>query len=346
MGKPKVVYILPFYDEGTDTHLFYNYLLIRQLAERSDIDISVVVERDQKFKWPPLRFLELIFLCFKLRVSGFSNFYVHYSYYGALAGWLVGGRTFYWNRGMPWLFKRGFFEEAVLKFILRHTILVTGPESLAKEYQSRYGVKEFRVLSNWVDIKRFIPTKPRSQIFQDKRIVLFVHHLSKRKGADLVPEIAKGFGENVEFLIIGEGPERENLKLEIRNLPVRQAGWKLEKTVKLLGRVPNKEIIKYFHVSDVFIMPSREEGSPHVILEAMASGTPFVASDVGGVRELVPKELKGFLCEPEDIKCFQERIKTLLSDKALYDKARAIGLAHAKNFDIARGVKEFVNLFN
>ena len=173
----------------------------------------------------------------------------------------------------------------------------------------------------------------------DKCVVLFIHHLSKRKGADLVLEIAKGFADQpVEFRIIGDGPEMDNLKLEIKN-------WKLENKVKLLGHVPNKEIVQYLQASSVFIMPSREEGSPHVLLEAMASGVPFVASDVGGVRELVSKELEQFLCKSEDVQCFQEHIKTLLSDKELYDKARAECLKHAKNFDISRGAEEFINLF-
>ena len=363
----KVCYILPFYEEGTDTHLFYNYLLIRRLKERSDIDIFVIVEKEQKFKWPPLRFLELFLKCLSARLSGYKNFYVHYSYYGALAARLAHGKVFYWNRGMPWLFKRKRFEEQIFRFILRRTILVTGPESLAKEYVWRYGVRRYRVLSNWVDVERFRLAESQAQILQghacspvgellcshrraaqglaklvpetlDRHIILFIHHLSKRKGADLVPEIANGFGENVLFLMIGDGPEMDNLKLKIRNL-------KLEDTVKLIGKISNEEIAQYFWTSDVFLMPSREEGSPHVLLEAMASGVPFVASDVGGVRELVPKELEQFLCKSEDVQCFQERVKTLLSDKALYDKARAECLRHAKNFDIPRGVEEFINLF-
>ncbi len=330
----KVCYILPFYEEGTDTHLFYNYLLIRRLKERGDVDISVIIEKDQKFKCPPLRFLELFLKCLKTRFSGYKNFYVHYSYYGALAAWLVYGKVFYWNRGMPWLFKRGLVEEQVFRFILRHTVLVTGPESLAKEYVEHYGVRRYKVLSNWVDIERFEPSNaPKA----DKRTVLFVHHLSKRKGADLIPEIAKAFsppaGGDVLFLVIGDGPEKENLeKCGVGN-------------VKVLGKVPNSQIPQYFHAADVFLMPSREEGSPHALLEAMASGTPFIASDVGGVRELVPQELERFLCRSEDMRCFEERIKTLLSDKALYDKARAECLKYAKNFDLSRGVEEFINLF-
>ena len=184
--KIKVCYILPFYEEGTDTHLFYNYELIKNIAARKEFDIFVIVEKTnatnladhekvsrtlgvhvyiQRFKFLPMRFLELSWKCMILSWRGYRNFYVHYSYYGAIAVWLLKAseglihsiKIFYWNRGMPWLFKRSWFEEAVFRFILRHTVLITGPESLAKEYVKRYGVKEYRILSNWVDVGRFTP---------------------------------------------------------------------------------------------------------------------------------------------------------------------------------------------
>lgn len=401
-SKIKICYILPFYDEGTDTHLFYNYELIKKLAALSAeaplsgtkagrlVDIFVIVEKTnvtdftdrekvscalgapcyiQKFSFAPLRFLELFWKCFILRVSGYRNFYVHYSYYGALAAWFAtrfvkgqnltdenrrrgrapesarvgisdfqmqssGPKVFYWNRGMPWLFKKRWLEERIFQFILRHTILVTGPESLAKEYARRYGVKNYRILSNWVDVARFAP-KSKFQNSNSK-IVLFVHHLSRRKGADLVLEIAKGFGEGVLFLMIGEGPEFENLKLKIENSKLNN--------VRLLGRVPNSEIVKYFWASDVFLMPSREEGSPHVLLEAMASGTPFVASDVGGVRELLSKPLEELLCPVGDTHCFQAKIRKLLNDQEFYNRMKAECLSNVKNFDISKGVREFIDL--
>src|SRR3989338_3495239 len=106
--KIKICYILPFYEEGTDTHLFYNYELIKKVAARKEADLFIIIEKcpklslgqikeslgikscyAQKFKFPPLRFFELVLKCFKLRSLGYTNFYVHYSYYVAIAGWLV-----------------------------------------------------------------------------------------------------------------------------------------------------------------------------------------------------------------------------------------------------------------
>jgi glycosyltransferase involved in cell wall biosynthesis len=357
----KVVYILPSYEEGTDTHFYYNYELIKKV--RDQLDLFVIVEKCQtcptsnvgqlgvpyyvqKFGFAPLRFLELLFVCFKLHVSGFKNFYVHYSYYGALTGWLAGGTVFYWNRGMPWLFKRGLFEENVIRFIFGHSILVTSPESLAQVYKKHYRVKEYRILSNWVDVERFRPTKEKEEakkemgIGLDKKVILFVHHLSRRKGVDLIIPIAEKFKESgTLFLVAGSGPEEKNLRIKIQNLG-------LDQTITLLGKVPNTEIVKYFWASDIFLMPSREEGSPHVLLEAMASGVPFVASNVGGVSDLVSPGHEWYLCASEDVKCFASKINSLLSDEKNYADVRQEILLWAHRFDIDRGVQEFIKLFD
>lgn len=322
LNKHKIVYILPFYDAETPTHLFYNYELTREVRRRG-MDILVLDAR-------ALGFLKLFLKLLRARFQGYKNCYVHYSFYGALAALFSRYEVFYWNRGLPWLFQRKFLEEQIFRFILRHSILVTSPESLAKEYQKRYGVREYKILSNWIDVERF---RPKDDKKPEPKIILFVHHLSERKGADLIPEIAKAFqNEAVEFGVIGEGPYLEKLK----NQNVK---------IKILGGIPNKDMVPYFQKAYIYLMPSREEGSPHTLLDAMAAGTPFVASDVGGVREIVPPGMTEFLCPSEDIICFQKKIRKFLADERLYEKARTEGLNYAKNFDISRGVTEFIGLF-
>lgn len=359
-NMPKVVYILPFYSEHTDTHLFYNYELIRSLA--GVLDIFVVIEkaalsegevnlgapyRIQSRGRGIFRLLELFLILRSLRRRGYDNFYVHYSYYGALAARLVtlflGGGVWYWNRGLPWLYPRDFFSERLFRFLLRHTILVTSPESLAKEYVRRYGVKQYKVLSNWIDVERFLPkeskdaTKRWFGLRGEDKIILFVHHLSLRKGADLIIKIALGFEDpRLHFFVIGRGPYEKTIERESMESKV---------PMKLFGQVPNQDLAPYFQAAEVFMLPSREEGSPHVILEAMAAGTPFVASEVGGIREIIPPGCEEFLCPVADTRCFQEKIKKLLSDAALYEKSRAQGLLFVKNFGKEKAVKEFANLF-
>lgn len=352
--RQKVVYILPFYDPETDTHLYYNYGLIE--AASKQLDIFVVVEKHsevklpnkkwqmQKFQNPILRFLELLFLCLKLHVSGYRSLYSHYSYYGAFAGILTGMKTFYWNRGMPWLFRRGWFEEMIFHIVLRHSILVTSPRELAQEYARRYGVKEYKILSNWIDVDAFSPKNSKEDakraldLDPAKKHILFVHHLSERKGVDLIAKTAGKLSgtENIEFLVVGGGPYRKTLEEDAKHAPI---------PIRMVGEIPNREVVRCFQAADIFFMPSREEGSPHVILEAMAAGTPFVAADVGGIREVIPKEAEEFLCPSGDIGAFAEKIKKLLESPQNYTRAREAGLRHAQNFSKERGVREFISLF-
>ncbi len=350
----KVIYILPKYDDKTDTHLFYNYELIR--AASSAIDIYAVIENAvspinlnvpflvQKHKKGIARFFELYFILRRLKKEGYNNIYVHYSYYGALAGWLARLRVSYWNCGMPWLFRRGFFEERCFRFILRHTTLVTGSKSLAEEYVKHFRVRKWKIVSNWVDAGRFLPkeskeaTKSWFGIKGSTKLILFVHHLSERKGADLlVPIISYIRDSDAVLFVVGDGPYRESLEAEALGSHI---------PVKVIGPVPNRDMVAYYQAADAFLMPSREEGVPHSLLEAMAAGTPFVASDVGGVRDIAPAGFEEFLIKPGDVAEFGKKIRKLLADEELYDKFRKAGLEFAEKFGKEREVREFISLFN
>ncbi|MEK7465010.1 MAG: glycosyltransferase family 4 protein, partial [Patescibacteria group bacterium] len=268
--KSKICYVLPEYDEKTGSHFFHLYELLDRASR--GLDIFLVIERCagrpdkfsipfycQRFSFPPLRFLEFVLILLRERFRGRRYFYTHYSYYGGLASWLVtrllGGTAYYWNCGMPWLYRRPWLEERIFRFILRHTVFVTGTPGIAEEYRRRYGLKaaRIRILPNWVNVERFGDTPPKEECRRqlglppDKKIVLFVHRLSRRKGAHLLPEIIAEVirlrsnasadsakrGKDVMFVIVGDGPERESVELEIRDS-------RLEIAVRFVGVVPNR----------------------------------------------------------------------------------------------------------
>lgn len=340
-SMPRLVYILPEYHPDIGTHFYYLGGFIKKILEH--MQIYAIEEKRQRFRLVP----KLI----GLRLRGVRDFYVHYSFYGALMCIMVtklfGGRVFYWNCGMPWLYEkeRGWCEERIFRFILRHTILVTGTKGMAERYIAYYRLKEddVRVMPNWIDLSsyRVLPSQERARkelhLPLNKKIVLFAHRLSKRKGAHRIAAIAEAL-RNVSdtlFVIVGSGPEEKELESRIKN-------HELGDIIKLKGSIPARRMPLYMRAADIFFMPSDEEGFPHVILEAMATGTPFVASDIGGVSEIIPDEAKQFLCRPDDIICFAKNITYFLYNRN--DVAERLP-AFVQRYDIGKVAEKFIMLY-
>ena len=366
----KLCYILPEYDKKTATHFAHLFDFIGELS--NEFELIVIIERASegakdiyfgtakievvKSRFLPLRIIETAIRLKKARFSGYRDFYVHYSFLSAFIASLIvrifGGRVYYWNCGEPWKYRRNIFRDIFEKFTYKIiTYLVTGTESLKKEYAKHYGLppEKIKVMPNWIDIRGFRvqglrdrvgELKKKLNIGEDKKIILFVHRLSKRKGARYLPEIIKAFrDEKVVFIIIGDGPERGNLELRIKN-------YELGGNVRMFGWIPNKDLSQYYAIADVFIMPSDEEGFPRVLLEAMAMKVPFVASDVGGVEEIVPKKLSNYICPHGDISCFVLKIKNLLQmAKEEIEEIKKAEYGQAEFFSLENSLEVFKSLF-
>ena len=120
----------------------------------------------------------------------------------------------------------------------------------------------------------------------DEKLILCIGRLSKEKAQiDMVGAVASveqdASQSGVRLMILGDGPERERITQEIQS-----AG--LEKHVTLAGHL--KDLTPYYEAADVVAIPSLSEGSPNVLLEAMALGVPVVATRVGGIPEIVAHE--------------------------------------------------------
>lgn len=354
----KLVYVLPKYDEGAGEHFFHIYKLLGELGKKTKL--AVVIE---KAKGTPRfenvqrveivsaksfisRFCETFARLAVLRAQGYDTFYVHYSFFGAIAASLItkfsGGKVFYWNCGLPHLFFKYFLQKGWIQskinddWPLRLSLkmvdyLVTGTERMKKYYHTQFGVplKKILVVPNEIDLSRFTPKKQINRIPQ----ILFVHRMSERKGAHYLVPIAEKVLKKAkaQFVIAGDGPYLPALQAQIKKK-------KLGRWVKTLGSVPNKEVMKLYSQSDIFLMPSDEEGFPRVLLESMATGTPFVASDVGGVRDIVSKSAQEFVVEKGDVNAFAGKLAQLISDEKLRNKLAKDGLQQVKQYDLKKVV--------
>ena len=357
---------MPEYNPSTPTHFNYIYELVKLLSR--ELDIFLVIEKGikpdflsgekyyvQKLQFLPLRILENFFVVFYARMRGYSDFYIHYSFLSAFNASFVTkflkGRTFYWNCGLPWQYPRNFLRKLLEQLIYQMiTLLVTGTENLKIKYANHYRIplNKIRVMPNWIDlgsVKRQVSSarinelKYRLNIAQDTRVVLFVHRLSRRKGAHYLAEIVNKIrDEKAVTVIIGDGPEKEDLEFKIRALGLKDRA-------RFLGWVSNQDALNYFAIADVFIMPSEEEGFPHVLLESMAMGIPFVASRVGGVQDITPEAAHRYLVTIGDTLQFADKIHELLhKDSEELRVIKNLLVNWVKRYDILNSVKNFKEL--
>ncbi len=361
----KLCYVLPEYDEATSEHYYHLYEFIEGIARHTPV--YLVVEkasrqpgfrnmagvRTLKVRAPLVNILEKLFLFARLRLKGYDAFYVHYSYSSAIAAALVtrllGGNTLYWHCNLKKDFMVGrpaswralgtkLLDDYPFLLSLRLVNrLVTGSKYMKDYYAASFGVstEKIRVMPNWVNLGRFNPAahdraqaRQALRLREEARVVLFVHWLAPRKGPQHLVEIARRVCREVPgavFLVVGEGPYRETLEREVR------VGG-LDGVIRLAGAVPNQEICRYYAAADLFIMPSQEEGFPRVLIEAMAMGVPFVATDVGSVKEITTELQRTGVVPAGRVQDFAERVVQLLNNDDLRQRLAVAGLKRVQDF--------------
>jgi glycosyltransferase involved in cell wall biosynthesis len=166
------------------------------------------------------------------------------------------------------------------------------------------------------DASRRQALRTRLGIGPADRVVVALGRLSKEKAhTDLVAALAcllKLKPERpVQLVIVGEGPERSRIEDAIRS-----AG--LQGKVSVPGHV--NDVRDYYGIADLMAISSLSEGSPNVLLEAMAAGVPVVSTAVGGVPEIVENGKQAILVQPGDPAAMAEAIDVLLSNPDVADK--------------------------
>jgi 1,2-diacylglycerol 3-alpha-glucosyltransferase len=153
----------------------------------------------------------------------------------------------------------------------------------------------------------------------DAPLVLFVGRLAARKGAmDALEMFARVADDHpgAQMLFVGGGPQERALRGRARRLGLRDR-------VHLVGKVPDDALLKLYASADVCVFPSYWEGQGLVPGEAMSSGTPCVAAEVGWVPEVVEDAVNGWRFPPRDVARGAERLGRALSDDAARERAGA-----------------------
>ena len=204
----------------------------------------------------------------------------------------------------------------------------------------RLPAEKLLVIPNGIDAARYVAVSPTSadalKVPSGRRWITYVGRLDPQKGLEwLLHEADRWLAPLADYdlLLVGDGPLRVRLEdiVRARGLAgrVHFTGWRSD--------VPG-----ILAASDVLLLPSRWEGMPNVVLEAMASGRPVLAADVEGVRELLGDDAAAQVAPPGDAEQWTEKLRLLATDREL---AMLLGARNrrrvAEHFTLAKAAQAY-----
>ncbi len=367
--KFKLCYILELYDKDTSLNVVNQYRFVEKVSSMVDMFLIFEAGRGkieisnarriyvQKFNRKPWSQIEQFIVLLSAWLLGYRCFYSYFSRRSALLSKLItsilSGRTYYFECSelKKKDVKGSFFRRWSLFMALRYTdyFITPGPR-MAKFYIDEYGVdpKRIKLMPHWLDVERFQghskkDARERLGLDENKIVVLFVHQLNRSKGAHYIPEIVNyvvGKIPEAFFLVVGGPGLGDDVSQLLYNSILK---YGLGNLIRMEGAIPNKDIEVYYAASDIYIMPSKTEGFPVVLLEAMASGLPFVATDGGGpLRDLLSLKQQEHILPVGEIEIFSQKIVELLSDEKETKALIKDGLSHVNKYSIDGLVKVFL----
>jgi glycosyltransferase involved in cell wall biosynthesis len=290
---------------------------------------------------------------------------------GALAGRLAGvskiiftAHGWAFNEKRTWMAKRVILFFHWLTIILCHQIIAVSIQTkkdieklpltknkIAVIYNGLDGTKFFNRFVARRELFNYFPQETKqiektANSLQTKFWIGTISELHPNKGLDILLEafanvlrktLGSSLGWSLILVIIGEGEERMRLQKFIHDK-------RLEDRIFLLGQVPDAR--NYLKAFDIFTLTSRTEALPYAILEAGAAGLPIVASEVGGIPEIIPGPEYGILTPPENIKEIEKSLLYMLK-KPDYRKLTINNLKKkiSNNFSLKKMVIRTIELY-
>jgi len=215
----------------------------------------------------------------------------------------------------------------LIKFALKRSTFCTVNSQATRNQVLKFSKNSsIKVVPMGVDLKEFHPGNYNEKFkasFGEKNLLLLgVGRLADKKGfkylIEAMPLILQEI-PSAKLVIIGFGPQKARLENQIQQL-------ELASSISLIGGKTGKELQDWFASADIFIGPSiitadgDTEGQGVVFLEAMASGTAVIASDVGGIKDAVRDNISGLLVPEKNPQAISEKVLTLAKNNQLKEK--------------------------
>jgi len=177
-----------------------------------------------------------------------------------------------------------------------------------------------------------------AEITREPGLVVAAGRLLPVKGFDvLIQALTFPETDEVRLIIAGEGPEERNLKRQVVDL-------KLQDRADFAGRLDREALRTLFGRAALFVLPSRREGMPLIVLEAMAAGVPIIATNVGGVPDALGTKT-GNIVRAEDPEALAKAIGERIGNAARCRNEATPAVARARTFDRQKSFRSYEALF-
>ena len=298
--------------------------------------IKVVKNNHSSLSYVPFILRSVYFLLFK----SFDLIHAHYGFHSALIPALIKKKplitTFHGSDALKEPFRNRFYY-ILQKFIISrsdHIIAVSNDIKNTLIRRLNANPEKISVISCGVDTSTFVPmnkveVRKKLGIEKDIKVVLFVGRITYMKGVDILFQCALMMS-NVHFILVGDGPLKPNSK----NCNVVRSRY-------------HDEMPMWMNAADVLVLPSRSEGTPVAILEALSCGIPVISTNVGGCPEIIKEDENGSLVPIDNVIALQESITSLLNN----DRKRTLmGIQGRKDmidmYDSTKVAKRIKRLYN
>lgn len=222
---------------------------------------------------------------------------------------------------------------------LSDKIIIYSERLIEQQNLQKYRNKISIAQKHFLDFDEF---KAKKKLDERDNLIGYIGALSKVKGVpnllEAIPQVLARKSD-VEFVIGGDG----QLRAEIEGYLDKES---LIGKVKLLGWIPHDELPKYLNELKLLILPSYTEGLPNIILEAMACGTPVLATAVGAIPDVIRNGETGFIMENNSPECIARNVIRALTHANLEEIAKNAHALVEREFTYEAAVKKYRNILD
>jgi glycosyltransferase involved in cell wall biosynthesis len=255
------------------------------------------------------------------------------------------GGDVYVNEEQGYNFANRAYVKPILKWTLRKANALTAISEDCRQHALNAGAHDenMEIVMNGADLRRFSPPEnAHAKARYGNQMVFACRQLFPRKGIRFLVEATANLKDEfpeLRVVVAGDGIEREELIQQAESLGIRDR-------VQFLGWVPNAELPEYYRSARFSVIPSLEEGFGIPAAEAMGCEIPVIASDAGGLPEVVEDNVTGFIVPKGDVPALTDKMRVLLSDESLCREMGAAGRLRAlRRFDWLNTAEAFVRTY-